>query len=349
MSDKTEEATPQRLRKAQEEGDSGVSAYMGQAVGFMAALAIVPAAVGAIVSFGADSLRSVIARVAIDGKPDVVHFDMVSLAEAVLALTLPVLLAAGIAAAVTSFVQTGGAFASKRLAPDLARLNPVTGFRNLFQATRLFAVARSLVAACAVGYLAFDGLKTHVVDTSRLAGRLPYTGVVIRELAMTLCWRAGAIGLALGFVDLLVTRSVWKRRLRMSKDEVKREHKDQDGDPEVKAERARARQELMAQVTVASVRQASVVVVNPTHLACALRYDAAVDEAPMLVASGDGALAGQIRQAAEQWGIPVLRDVPLARALFELPIGDAIPEALYAAVAEILREVQEDRQRKEVP
>jgi flagellar biosynthesis protein FlhB len=125
----------------------------------------------------------------------------------------------------------------------------------------------------------------------------------------------------------------------MSKADVKREHKESEGDPQQKAARERAHHEMLASVAIANVRQASVVIVNPTHIACALRYDEeGGDEAPTLVASGRGELARRIIEAAAQYGVPVLRDVPLARALVELEIGDEIPPELYEAVAEILRE-----------
>jgi flagellar biosynthesis protein FlhB len=128
----------------------------------------------------------------------------------------------------------------------------------------------------------------------------------------------------------------------MTKEEVKREHKEAEGDPEVKAARQRAHRDVLAAATIANVRNASVVVVNPTHLACALRYDEVDgDEAPVVVANGEGELADQIVRAAHDYGVPVLRDVPLARALRELEVGEAIPEALYEAVAEILREAWE--------
>jgi type III secretion protein U len=340
MSDKTEEATPRRLRKAREEGDSGSSTYTAQAIAFVVAVALVPAAVKALASRASDDLRAAIAQAGTGGASQALRIDGLALGTQVVALAFPVLVAAGIAGAVAQLVQTGGVVASKRLTPRLDRLNPFTGIRGLLSAPRLFAVARALVAGVVVAWLAWRGLAEHVVDLARLGGRPWWIPAVVAEVAGALAWRAALVGLALGVVDLVVTRGAWLRRLRMSKDEVRREHKEAEGDPQHKAARERAYHELLAQATVANVRTASVVVVNPTHLACALRYDEKEgDEAPVVVASGEGDLAQRIVREAEACGVPVVRDVPLARALVELQVGEVIPEALYEAVAEVLREI----------
>jgi flagellar biosynthesis protein FlhB len=339
MAEKTEEATPRRVRKAREEGDAGVSAFAAQALGFMVAVAVAPAAIRALAEHAASDLRAAIAQA---GDMHGARFDGNTLAVSVLALALPVAMATGVAAATAHLIQTGGVLATGRLAPDLSRLDPVAGLRKLVSGTRLFAVVRSLAAALVVGWLAVRGLTEHVVDLSRLGGRLAWAPVVVADVAGGLAWKAALVGLGLGLVDVLVVRSAWMRRLRMSKDEVRREHKDSEGDPQLKAARERAYHDLMAQATIASVKTASVVVVNPTHLACALRYDEKEgDEAPVVVASGEGELAQRIVAAATDWGIPVVRDVPLARALVELQPGDVIPEALYEAVAEVLRDLWE--------
>ena len=151
--------------------------------------------------------------------------------------------------------------------------------------------------------------------------------------------RAAILGVFLAVLDVVVTRRSWRKKLMMSKADVKREHKESEGDPQLKAARERAHHEMLAAATVANVQKASVVIVNPVHIACALRYDEEDgDEAPVVVASGHGDLAARIVQAARAHGVPVLQDIPLARALVELEVGSAIPEALYEAVAEILRE-----------
>ncbi len=340
MSDKTEDPTPRRLRRAREEGDSGASSNAAQALAFVAAVAVVPSALRALASRATVELRGAIdpaARAAPGGIP---RLDARDLATTVLSLVLPALIVVGTVGGVAHAVQTGGVVATRRLAPNLDRLNPVAGMKALFSGQRLFAVVRAIVAGAVIGWLAYRDLSQHLVDVSRVAGRLPWVAVVMTDVTGRFAWHAAVVGLVLGLVDGVVTRRAWLGRLRMSKDEVRREHKDAEADPELRAARQRAYQDLLAQATIANVKTASVVVINPTHLACALRYDdKAGDEAPVVVASGEGDLAARIVRAAEEWGVPVVRDVPLARALVELEVGDAIPEALYEAIAEILREV----------
>jgi flagellar biosynthesis protein FlhB len=125
----------------------------------------------------------------------------------------------------------------------------------------------------------------------------------------------------------------------MSKDEVKREHRESEGDPEIKAARRRAHHEALAGSMIAAVKDATVLIVNPTHLATALRYDDNEDEAPLVIAHGEGDLARRLIEAAHAYNVPVVRDVPVAHALKELTLGEQIPEALYEAVAEVLREL----------
>jgi len=336
VSDKTEDPTPKRLRKAKEEGDSGSSAYAAQSIVFLVAITLVPGAIAALAGEASDMLRGAIAHAA-DRSPGMV--DPTPMALRVLSLAVPVLLAAGMAGAVAHVVQTGGFIATKKLTPKLDKLNVFEGFKQLFSGARLFAVVRALLAGAVVTWVAYRGLRSHAADLAHLSGRVGFVGLVAGEVTRQIARDAALVGLALGAVDLLVTRRSWFNRLKMSKDEIKREYKESEGDPQLKAQRERAHHEMLAQATIGNVRNASVVIVNPTHLASALRYNEGEgDEAPVVVANGEGDLAKQIIEAAHAYGVPVVRDIPLARALAELEIGDTIPEALYEAVAEILRE-----------
>ncbi|MCW5837601.1 MAG: EscU/YscU/HrcU family type III secretion system export apparatus switch protein [Labilithrix sp.] len=344
MSDKTEEPTPKRIRKAREEGNSPLSAFASQSVAFVCAVAIAPAAVLALATRTGGDLRAAIARAG-DPSP-ALDFEPMAVAGAVIALSTPILVAAAVSGAVTSVVQTGGGIAAKKLTPDLGRLNPVEGFKQLFSGQRLLAVLRAALFAAAVAWIVHGAIRANAADLARSAGRVGAAVALAGALAMDVARRAAVVGLFLAALDVVVTRRAWREKLRMSKDEIKREHKESEGDPELKAARERAHHEMLAAAVIGNVASASVVVVNPTHIACALRYDdpdrGGNDEAPVLVASGHGDLAKRIVEAAHQYGVPVLRDVPLARALVELEIGDEIPEALYEAVAEILREAWEE-------
>jgi len=341
VSDKTEEPTPKRLRKAQEEGDSPISTFASQSVAFLAAVAIAPAAVGALAARTGADLRAAIAHAG-DTAPTVA-IDPAVIATSIVVLSAPVLAAAAVAGAVTSVVQSGGVIATKKLAPKLERLDFIAGFRQLFSASRVVAVVRAALFGAGVAYFAYSALRAHAADVARTTGQLSAAAAVAGVIALDVAKRAAILGVFLAVLDIVVTRRSWKKRLMMSKAEVKREHKESEGDPEVKAARERAHHEALSAATVANVKNASVVIVNPVHIACALRYDEeGGDEAPVLVASGHGDLAAKIVEAARQYGVPVLRDVPLARALVELEVGSAVPEALYEAVAEILREAWEE-------
>ncbi len=342
MSEKTEEPTAQRLDKAREDGDSGISAFGSQSIAFLVATLLLPGVAVAVADRSRDLLRRACQLAAT--RPSTPGFDPLLVAKDVLVLTLPFLGTVGLTAGVVSALQAGGVFATKKLVPDLSRLDPFAGFARLFSVDRLFTVARALLAGGFVALITILTLRNAARDLAHTSGRIGAAGVLAGHFAGVLLRYAAYVGLGIAAIDLVVTRRSWRKRLRMTKEEVKRERKESDGDPEVKAARERARHDVMTAVTLAKVREASVVVVNPTHLACALRYDEeGGDSAPVVVASGRGELAAQIVRAAEAYGVPVLRDVPLARALIELETGDAIPEALYEAVAEILRAAWEQK------
>lgn len=339
MSDKTEDPTPKRLKKAREEGDSPVSGALVQAAGFVVAMTLVPAALAATVHRASVLVHRALA--------DPFHvFSAAGLARDVVVLTVPMVGAAAVAGAAVGLLQSGGVITVKKIAPDLNRANPITGLKNVFNWQRAVSVLRSLAAALVVGWLAVRLIVTHGPSLVHSIGSSAAAAALASELSRKLAWIAALVGLGLAGVDVLITRYSWKKRLKMSKDEVKREFKETEGDPEIKAARQRAHREVLSGAAIAAVKDATVVIVNPTHIAAALRYDEGDEDqteesAPRLVAKGEGDLARRIVDAARAYGVPVVRDVPVARALSELEIGDEIPEALYEAVAEILREVWE--------
>ncbi|MEO7033857.1 MAG: EscU/YscU/HrcU family type III secretion system export apparatus switch protein [Polyangiaceae bacterium] len=342
MSDKTEQPTPKRLAKARSEGDSPLSAALSQSVGFVAALAVV-GGVATVATAQASALIS--AALAHPTEPATPG----TLAKIVLGITLPVLAVSASASAAASFAQSGGVFSVKKLSPSFDRLNVFTGLKNLFSWQRVIGIARALVAASLVGYFALRELRSHAADFVAATGNARAAAAVAASCATRVAWLAACVGLALGLLDLLLTRRAWLQRHRMTKDEIKREYRESEGDPSLKAARRRAHQEALTGATLGALKTASVVIVNPTHLATALKYGQDEDLAPSVVAQGQGEMAKLIVDAARAYGVPIVRDVPVARALNDLEIGDEIPEALYEAVAEILRELWQGEGRQGEP
>lgn len=335
MADKTEDPTPRRLRRAREQGDIPVSPALTQALGFVVAIALLPALLASAKARLGELLPRMIQQ------PERT-LDASWLSREVLVLCAPLLFGVALTALASALVQTDGIVAWKRIAPDTTRLNPASGLRSLFALTRATSVLRALVAAMVVGWLATRLLWDHAASIANTTGD-PTAGIGVGgALARRLAWIAALVGLALSGIDVLSIRRSWFRRLRMSKHEVKREHRETEGDPELKAARQRAHHEMLASATLSAVRRASILVVNPTRLATALSYQEGQDDAPRVVARGEGELARRMREVAEQEGIPVVSDVPLCQALYELELGDEIPEALYEAVAEILRDAWEN-------
>jgi type III secretion protein U len=334
MSDKTEQPTPRRLRKAREQGDSPVSGAFVASVAFLLPLVLLPAVAAATASRATELVRSA-------ASGDDVFLLARHLAFDVAVLSIPIALAAALGARAAGLVQTQGHVSTARLAMRFDRLHPAEGVKSLFRLERWFAVVRALVAALLVAAFAFWLFQKHAGALAATTGNDLAIAPVALALGNKLAWASALVGLALGAVDLGVTFRAWRERHKMSRDEVRRERREAEGDPQVKAQRRRAHQEALTGSILGAVKDATVVVVNPTHLASALRYREDEDEAPRVVAQGKGELARRIVAAARAYGVPCVRDVPVAHALAELETGDEIPEVLYEAVAEILRELAE--------
>jgi flagellar biosynthesis protein FlhB len=329
MAEKTHDPTAKKVREARAKGDVPNAPLVAGAVGLFALAVLSRSVILALTNETARALR--------DLSP-VYTVDAWSVAMRVIALVAPIALALIAIAVVAGVAQGGVTFAPSRLAPDPSRLEPFAGFGKLFDKSKMWAALRGTVIAVLLAWV----LGRLVFDAAVRGARSLETTRAI-EAASSFATRAVMIGAgiacAFAVIDAIVARQIWFGRLKMSRDEVVREHKEGEGDPEVKRRREELHHELMASEAVSAVRDATVVIINPTHLACALRYDDAGGEeaAPTLVAKGHGALAQRIVEAAKLHGVPVIRDVPVARALIELDVGTEIPEALYEAVAEILR------------
>lgn len=334
MSEPTEAPTPRRVAEARRRGEVACSRALTGA----AALA----GGGLALAVGGDGLLSGLAGVVrrgLEAALDPTRSPAGALVDAageVSRLSALPALAAAAAGAAAGLLQTGGLLAPSAAAPRPERLDPSRGLAGLLSRERLALTGLGVLQAClvlalALGWLrgaapALAALPRTATATAALAG----AGALLASLALRLL----AALLLLGVADLLLTRWRHRRRLRMTRSEVRREEREDEGDPRHRADRQRRHRALLEAGPVA---RATCVVVNPTRLAVALHHRRGEAQAPMVVAKGQGAAARRIRREARRAGVPVVRDVALARALHRLAeVGEEIPEPLYEAAAALL-------------
>lgn len=340
---RTEEPTPRRLREARRRGDVPRSRDLTAAVSVWFVLAAMVLGVAPTIGRLLQAVAGTVGRV---GSADETLLSTETAAWGRLGVEIlwPVLAAAVGAALACGIVQVGGLFTMEPLRPRLERVHPARGVRRLF-GRGWFEALKSLLKFVAVAAAALLAGRAGWVEVSSAARADAWTlGGSLAGMLARLAVAAGVLLLALGAVDLLHQRWRHRRDLRMTREEVRREQREEEGDPQQRAERRRLHRELLAQRMVLDVPRATCVIVNPTHVAVALRYEGDdPDAAPVVLAKGEGDLARRIVAAARAAGIPVLRNAPVARSLLACELGAAIPERLYEAVAEVLRVVLEER------
>lgn len=336
---KTEQATQRRLKKAREEGQFPSAREFVSALQFCVFLGLLGAG-GAAWFTGFRQTAQALFSMPYT-KRDLHPEDVTHLAWQIFLQHLAPLLAAGlvVAAATLSFrlATTKFGLSLKKLSPDFSRLSPLAKLKQM-PSQNLPALAQAVIM------LPFFLWAVYVVarDKIELFLALPFQSVesgfaVLNASVMTLFWKAAGVFIVVGAVDLFRQLKRYNAELRMSKQDVKDEHKETEGNPQMKArvrriQRDRARKQMMKEVATATA-----VVVNPTHYAVAIRYSMESNSAPTVVAKGKNYLALRIRQKAVEHQVPIIENPPLARALYQsCEPGQEIPPQLYRAVAEIL-------------
>lgn len=255
-----------------------------------------------------------------------------------------------IGAILFNYIQVGSLFAPEGLKPNLNKLNPAEGFKEKFLKPKQYVelgktLLKSAITFTVVAAVLYSELPNLSILLSQSAGNLvTYTFTLILRIG----FYVGMMFLALAVGDFFLQKFLFMNQMKMSKQEIKREYKESEGDPLIKWMRKNMHREILEQSSIAAVQKADVVVVNPTHVAVALKYDREMMGAPTVVAKGAELLAKQIREIAKKNNVPMMRDVPLARALYELDVDAEVPEELYETVAAVLRWVYTlDEENKE--
>jgi flagellar biosynthesis protein FlhB len=348
--EKTEQPTAKRRQQARDDGQVARSPELSSAAVTLAGVAVLGATgTAAIGSLTVGQLRTSSAALALGERmgPGELIGSLRAVVLGTVGALLPLFAVVAAAAIAAGVLQTRGMVSFKAISPKWSNINPASGLKRMFGTDAVVTLLRSLLKVGGIGLLAWSVLSAARPELLALAGVGP-GGVaqVLQTFAMKLAWMVGAAFFLVAVVDWVWRWVQLEKKLRMSRQEIVQENRESEGDPMVKARqqsiaRARARQRMLQ-----NVKKADVVVVNPTHVAVALKYDLDESPAPMVLAMGERLLAQRIKELARKHDVPIVENTPVARALLaSAQVGRPIPPALYAAIAEILAFVYRQRGR----
>lgn len=343
--EKTEPATPKKLEDARKEGQVAKSREIGNAFGILALFLVLKFMIGWI----AGNLLSFFGTV-YNKMPDVVTFwhgfmpinDLGILFRQmlfqVLLIIAPILMIGFLIAFLCDLVQVKWKPTGKTLKPKFSKLNPINGFKRIFSVNSLVELVKSVLKIMIVSLVCYSYLKDKLAllyslyDMS-LMQSIQLIGETITDLGI----RIAAVYMLLAFSDFAYQKYKFSNDMKMTKQEIKEEYKQSEGDPQIKGKIRQKMQQASQRRMMQNIPKADVVITNPTHYAVAIQYDTSVADAPVVLAKGADYVAAKIKDVAKENGVEIVENKPLARMLYaNVEIGQAVPPELYQAVAEVL-------------
>lgn len=337
--DKTEDATPKKKSEARKKGQIAKSKDVGIAITMAACTLVIlivsASIIGSLREFMQVSLQSGILQ-NIDNST-IKAISLNSIMKTVLNI-LPFVLPIMIAGVVASIAQSGFMLTGEPLKPSFSKLNPIKGFKNIFSMKSLADLVKNLVVVTIVGYLGYLYVKDNYESILQISNiYLPSLGTEVLKLILGIFMQITIVLVIIGAIDYFIQFRLYNKDLKMSKQEVKEEYKQMEGDPQVKNKIKQKQKEMASGRMMSSVADATVIITNPTHLAIAIKYDEGVSEAPKIVAKGADLIALKIKEVAKENDIPIMENKPLARLIYDqVEIDEEIPQEMFQAVAEIL-------------
>ncbi|MBL8919692.1 MAG: EscU/YscU/HrcU family type III secretion system export apparatus switch protein [Myxococcaceae bacterium] len=339
MSEKTHQPTEQKLRQAREQGNIPKSRMLQAAAVTLGGLA-------ATIAFSRQTSAHLVswAHRLLSLQGGAPEAELIGALKVLGVCLIPTLAGALLGALVAGALMAGLQLNLSLVQPKLENLNPAQGLKKIFSPRQAVDLLKGLVVAAVVSFILWGAVEDAAQSTFRALSHDAITSfrVLFTHLSPAL-FKAAAVLVVLGLADYALARLRHTKDLMMTLEEVKQEHKNSDGDPHTKGKRKQLMKQLAMGGPARGVKKATAVVVNPTHIAVALRYDESECEAPYIVARGRELDALAIRREATALGIPIVRDVPLARSLVHYDVGEEVPEELYQAAATVLRVALEEK------
>ena len=347
--DKTEEATPKKKSESRKKGQLPRSKDVGLAF----TLLICTLVISLFSGFIAGNFKSdMIYFLSSDYKQEITDisaknygmFVMLRMAMGIFPMVIPIM----VGGVVASLMQTGFLLTGEPLKPSLGKLNPLKGIKNMFSKRSLLELVKNLIVISIIGYLAYDFVMANYKSILSMGNvYFPSLGLEIKNLVMGIFTKITMLMIVLAIIDYVLQRRIFSKEMRMSKQEVKEEFKQMEGDPQVKGKIKQKQREMATRRMMQAVPDATVVITNPTHIAIALKYEEGGMNVPKVTAIGADNIAIKIKEIAKDNDIPIIENKPLARAIYDtLDIGSEIPGEMYQAIAEILALVFKMKKQK---
>ena len=339
--EKTEKATPKKRREAREKGQVIRSGEINTAMTILVAFYMMKLFASPIIN----NLKDIYTQFLYIDRPldnlftyKGLQKGLINTTLKMLLVVLPVLGSCFIVAIVVNYVQVGFMFTTKPLEPDLNRINPIQGFKRLFSKRAIYELLKSLLKLGIIIGVVYDIFLESLKAMPMLLNMQISSGFIyICNQVFRIAIKCGFALLAMSLFDYIYQWWDYEKSLRMTKHEIKEEYKQTEGDPQVKGRIRELQRQISMSRMMQDVAKADVVIVNPTHFAVALVYDPKENDAPFVVAKGQGYIALKIKERAQEHDIAIVEDKPLAQALYKTTdIGHVIPFELYHAVAEVL-------------
>lgn len=343
MGEKTEKATPKKLRDARKKGQVAKAQDLPSAFTFVASIAIVLMTAQTLYHELAKFLINTFALIHNTDLASTIVNSFFQAISVIFIVSMPALFLVSLIGVATTFLTVGPVFATEVFKFDIKKFNPVDNLKAKFKVKTLVEILKSMLKIGIAAYLVYDVMYKSIPVLVKTVS-MPISGalIVFNAFLVEVIIKIGLFFLVIAIADLIYQKRVFSKEMRMEKFEVKQEYKNTEGDPHIKSKRKQIAQEIAYQEGPAgAVKKAQAVVTNPTHLAIAIGYKEDIDAAPYVLIMGKDFMAEQIIKLANEYNVPIMRNIPLAHNLWENgEIYEFVPEDTYEAIAEILRWVK---------
>lgn len=347
--EKTEEATPKKKSEARKKGQIARSKDVGLAITMVTCTLVILLLSGMIVGNLKDTMVYFLQSGMLQdiNEMSIKSIVLTILMKAALCI-LPVVVPIMIAGIVASLMQTGFLLTGESLKPKFSKLNPISGFKNMFSKKSFVDLLKNLAVVTIIGFIGFLYVRDNYDKILQISNTyLPSLGGQVQDLVVGIFFQVSVVLVIIAAADYFVQFRFHQKDLRMTKQEIKEEYKQMEGDPQIKSKIKQKQREMATRRMMASVADATVVITNPTHFSIALKYEEGNNEAPKVVAKGADLVALKIKEVAKKNDVPIMENKPLARMIYEqVDIDREIPQEMYQAVAEILAMVYKLKNKK---